>query len=132
MSNKVCYITKDDFVLNFANKAKPQYTYDISPRCIINSALNRMSGDSFADEVPDGQVVVATSEYDNNVYQTTIETVREGEYSQCDGPDSIRGITSYYIVTAGGLEECSSPQNSILGTISYCVGALAEYLYPSE
>lgn len=99
MSDKVCYITKDDVVENHSHKILPQYTYNVDPECVKNNAIRQMSGDSFTSKVPDGQVVVAINHYDNKAYQTQVETLKEGGYSQCDGPDSIRGVTSYYTIT---------------------------------
>ena len=105
-SKKVCYITKDDIVLNFVNKVKPLYIYPIKSGCILTAI--KMSSDSFTEEVPYDRIVVARNSYDyyNNLYETTIEIVKEGEYSQCEAPDAIRGITDYYAVTSDSLTGC--------------------------
>jgi hypothetical protein len=77
-SKKVYYITKDDIVLNFVNKVKPLYIYPIKSGCILTAI--KMSSDSFTEEVPYDRIVVARNSYDyyNNLYETTIEIIKEG------------------------------------------------------
>lgn len=106
-NNQVCYITKDDVGSNFANGVEPKYTYNLEPNCVKDNALRKLNSDSFTDAVPSEQLVIAINSYNDNIlYQTEIETLGEGEHSQCSAPDDVRSITSYYVVQDDVLTKC--------------------------
>ena len=110
MSESVCYVTIDK-----VDMGEKSHRYDnLNTECIINNS-KRFSGDGPSSKK--SGIIVAHNHYDNLLYKTKIETLDpnsstySARYSQCDGPDSIRGVTSYYETSKEVLKACdlSSP-----------------------
>jgi hypothetical protein len=110
MLESTCYITID----NVVRGEKSNIYSNISPECVAQNSKS-IRGDG-PTNIKSG-IVVAHNGYNNLLYKTKIETPDlispnfEYKYSQCDGLDSIRGITRYYETSEIVLKACeiSSP-----------------------